>query len=91
MAVKIRLRREGARNNPSYRIVIVDSRAKRDGKFIEHVGYYNPTSEEHLVGLKEDRILYWLGVGAIPSDTVKSILKRYGIWKKYIENKKEKK
>jgi small subunit ribosomal protein S16 len=94
LSVKIRLRREGGRNKPSYRIVVVDSRTKRDGKFIERLGHYNPTKEKHEVEYDEERVLYWLGVGAIPSDTVKSIFKRKGTWKKHNESKaksKEKK
>lgn len=79
MAVKLRLRRMGKKRQPLYKIVAVDSRAPRDGKFIEAVGWYNPKSQPQTVRIDEERALYWLGVGAQPTDTVKSLLRQTGI------------
>ena len=79
MTVKLRLARYGTKKRPFYRIVAADSKNSRDGKFIELVGTYNPLSNPVITTLKEERIKYWLGEGAMPSDTVKSILKKEGI------------
>lgn len=79
MATKIRLQRFGRRGYPFYRIVIADSRAPRDGKFIERIGSYNPNTNPATIDLKFDRALYWLKVGAQPSDTVRRILSREGV------------
>ena len=79
MAVKIRLRRIGAKNAPFYRIVVADSRYPRDGRFIEEIGYYDPTKEPHVVNLDADKAKAWIGKGAQPTDTVKSILKSNGV------------
>ncbi len=76
MAVKIRLARHGAKKRPFYRIVVADSECPRDGRFLEIVGTYNPLVASDQVMLKEDRVKYWLGAGAKPSDTVRSLLKR---------------
>ncbi len=76
--VKIRLRRVGAKKQPSYRVVIADSRSPRDGRFIETVGFYNPRTEPPTVEIKEDRVLYWLSQGAQPSEAVAGLLKRQG-------------
>lgn len=76
--VKIRLRRTGAKKQPSYRVVVADSRTSRDGRFIEIVGHYNPRSEPSLVKISEDRVLYWLSVGAQPTDPVNKLLKNLG-------------
>ncbi|HSI84301.1 MAG: 30S ribosomal protein S16 [Candidatus Methylacidiphilales bacterium] len=76
MAVSIRLRREGAKNNPYYRIVVASKQGKRDGKFIEQVGTYDPKKKEGNFNLKLDRVEHWIGVGAQPSDTVASFVKR---------------
>ena len=75
MAVKIRLARHGAKKRPYYRIVVADSRAPRDGRFIEEVGRYNPCVEPSFVSFKQDRLEYWLGVGAQPTDTVARLIK----------------
>jgi len=75
MSVKIRLKRGGAKNNPSYRIVVADSRSPRDGKFIEELGSYTPTQPAPNYKLNVDRAQYWLKVGAQPSDTVASLIK----------------
>jgi len=79
LAVKLRLRRMGKKKQPIYKIVAADSRSPRDGKFLEAVGFYNPLTNPHTLDLKEDRILYWLSVGALPTSTVKSLLRQRGI------------
>ena len=76
MAVSIRLRREGAKNRPYYKIVVTDSRSPRDGKFIEIIGTYDPKKTGHNSTLKIDRAQYWIDRGAQPSDTVRSLLKK---------------
>ncbi len=76
MAVKIRLARHGAKKRPFYRIVVADQESRRDGRFIEIVGTYNPLKEPADVLLKSDRIDYWLEKGAKPTDTVRNIIKR---------------
>ncbi|RZB34036.1 MAG: small subunit ribosomal protein S16 [Desulfobacteraceae bacterium Eth-SRB2] len=80
MSVKIRLARHGAKKKPFYRIVIADSESPRDGKFLENVGTYNPLVDPVQVSLKQDRIKYWIDQGAIPTDTVKSLLKKEGLF-----------
>ena len=87
MSVKIRLRRMGSKRNASYRLVVADSRKPRDGRFIEELGYYNPTTEPATVNINEERALKWLKEGAIPSNTVKSLLKKEGILAKFVEQK----
>nr|NJM03848.1 30S ribosomal protein S16 [Desulfobacula sp.] len=79
MAVRIRLTRKGTRKRPFYRIVAADIECPRDGRFLELLGTYNPMVNPAAVTLKEDRVKYWLGEGALPSTTVRSILKRQGI------------
>ena len=79
MAVKLRLRRIGKKKQPMYKVVAADSRAPRDGKFLESIGLYNPLTNPHTLEIKEDRVLYWLGVGAQPTDTVMSLLRQKGI------------
>jgi len=79
LAVKLRLRRMGKKKQPIYKIVAADSRSPRDGRFLEAVGFYNPLTNPHTLDLKEERILYWLNVGAQPTSTVKSLLRQKGI------------
>jgi small subunit ribosomal protein S16 len=79
MSVKIRLTRKGTKKKPFYRIVAADIECPRDGKFLELLGTYNPMVEPAAVTLKEDRIKYWIGEGAIPSTTVQSIFKKQGV------------
>lgn len=79
MAVKIRLKRLGVKKAPFYRIVVADSRAPRDGKFIEEIGYYDPTKEPMQLKVNEEAANKWLGNGAQPSDTVKKLLKIAGV------------
>ena len=76
MAVSIRLRREGAKNRPYYKVVVTDSRSPRDGKFIELIGTYDPKMPGHNSTLKLDRAEYWISRGAQPSDTVRSLIKK---------------
>jgi small subunit ribosomal protein S16 len=76
--VKIRLRRVGAKRQPSYRVVVADSRAPRDGRFIEVIGFYNPRTEPETVKVKEDRALHWLSVGAQPTESVARLLNKQG-------------
>ena len=76
--VKIRLRRVGAKKQPSYRVVVADSRSPRDGRFIETIGFYNPRTEPPTVEIKEDRALHWLSQGAQPTDAVAGLLTRLG-------------
>lgn len=76
--VKIRLRRTGAKKKPTYRVVIAESSSPRDGRFIEIVGHYNPRTEPTTFVVKEDRVLYWLSVGAQPTDTMKKLLQNTG-------------
>ena len=81
MAVKIRLRRMGAKKQPFYRIVVADSRYPRDGRFIEEIGYYNPLTELSDVKVDAEKVEKWLKNGAQPTDTVKALLKKNGIIK----------
>ena len=87
MAVRIRLRRMGKKKSPRYRLAVVDSRTKRDGRFVEFVGFYDPTSQPYLLKLKEDRIFEWLRLGASLSDTVESLLRREGLLRRWHEMK----
>ena len=82
MAVKIRLKRMGSHKKPFYRVVVADSRAPRDGKFIEEIGYYNPVSEPKQVKINDEKANKWLKVGAQPTDTVKKLLQEQGIIEK---------
>jgi small subunit ribosomal protein S16 len=80
MSVKIRLARHGSKKRPFYRIVVADSESPRDGRFLENVGTYNPLVDPAEVSLKQERIKYWIDQGAIPTDTVKSLLKKEGLF-----------
>jgi small subunit ribosomal protein S16 len=83
VAVRIRLRRVGKKKMPMYHIVVADSRAARGGKFIEVVGRYEPLQTPLLVTTKDERVVYWLKQGALPSDTVRSLFQRTGLWLKW--------
>ena len=87
MAVKLRMIRMGAKKRPFYRVVAADSRAPRDGRFIELLGTYDPTKNPAQVTLKEEEILKWLNQGAQPSDTVSNILARQGVMKQFHDEK----
>ena len=83
MAVKLRLKRMGAKKRPFYRVVAADSRSPRDGKFIETVGTYNPITEPAEIKIDEELALKWLNNGAIPTDTVRNLFKQQGIMQKF--------
>ena len=85
MAVKLRLKRMGAKKKPFYRVVAADSRSPRDGRFIESVGYYNPMNGE--IKINEEEALKWLRTGATPTDTAKDVLSKAGIMTKFHEEK----
>lgn len=91
MAVKIRLKRMGAKKNPFYRIVVADSHSPRDGRFIETIGQYNSTEEPAIINIDTDKAISWLQKGAQPTDTVRSLLSSVGIMKKLDELKRSKK
>jgi small subunit ribosomal protein S16 len=78
MAVKIRLRRMGAKKAPFYRVIVADSRYPRDGRFIEEIGYYDPTKEPVVLKVDEEKAKSWIAKGAQPTDTVKALLKKNG-------------
>ena len=80
MAVKIRLKRMGKIREPHYRVVVVDSRKKRDGRVIEEIGYYNPNTDPSIIDINSERARYWIGVGAQPSEPVMAQLKITGDW-----------
>ena len=90
MAVKLRLTRMGAKKRPMYRIVASDSRVKRDGQYLELVGTYNPLTNPAEVKINEEVALKWLNNGAIPSDTVRSLLSKAGVMAKFVESKTKK-
>lgn len=79
MAVKIRMKRMGSKKRPFYRVVVADSRAPRDGRFIEELGYYNPIDENKTFSINAERVAYWMGTGAKPSETVEKLLRKNGI------------
>ena len=81
--VRLRLRRIGAKKQPSYRVVAADKEAPRDGRYLEILGHYNPRTEPATITLKEDRIFYWLSVGAQPSEAVERLLKQMGSDERY--------
>ncbi|MDH3251677.1 MAG: 30S ribosomal protein S16 [Ignavibacteria bacterium] len=88
MAVRLRLRRIGKKKMPMYQIVAADSRAARNGKFLEVVGRYEPLQRPMVIAAKEDRVFHWLKRGALPTDTVRSLLQRNGLWMKWSMTKK---
>ncbi len=90
MAVKLRLTRMGKTKQPTYRVVAIDSRTKRDGEYIELIGTYNPLTKPATVKINEKVALEWLGKGAIPSDTVKNLFRDAGIMKKFADSKVKK-
>ena len=86
--VKIRLRRMGAKKHPFYRLVVADARSPRDGRFIEHLGYYDPMTEPAQVKIDADKVVKWLQRGAQPSEAARSLLKREGILERLSETRK---
>ncbi|HWQ40960.1 MAG TPA: 30S ribosomal protein S16 [Desulfosporosinus sp.] len=87
MATKIRLCRMGAKKNPFYRMIIADAKAPRDGKYIEQIGYYDPTKSPEVLNIDEEKALKWLSTGAQPSNTARSLLSKAGILTKFHESK----
>lgn len=87
MSVKIRLKRVGKKKAPSYRVVVADARAPRDGRIIENIGWYNPLVEPSAINIDEEKALRWLKVGAQPTDSVTSLLKRTGILERFEQMK----
>ncbi|MBY6842843.1 30S ribosomal protein S16 [Clostridium botulinum] len=79
MAVKIRLKRMGAKKAPFYRVVVADSRSSRDGRFVEEIGYYNPTTEPSTIKLDEEKVQQWIKNGAKPTSTVERLIAQAGI------------
>ncbi|HEY8395330.1 MAG TPA: 30S ribosomal protein S16 [Bacilli bacterium] len=88
MAVKLRLQRFGAKKRPFYRIVAADSRSPRDGRFIEIVGTYHPLDNDNVLKIDEEKALKWLNNGALPTDTVRSLLSKMGIMEKFTKSAK---
>ncbi len=89
MAVKIRLKRIGAKKTPFYRIIVADSRSPRDGRFIEEIGYYNPLTEPKTVKIDNERAQNWLGNGAKPTDSVDRLFKTNGVYESKVEENTE--
>ena len=89
MAVKIRLKRMGAKKRPFYRLVVADSREARDGAFIDTLGFYNPIAEPVEIKIDEEKALDWLQKGAQPSDTAKTLLKKSGVMEKFAASRKQ--
>lgn len=83
MAVRIRLKRMGAKKRPFYRLIVADSRAARDGRFIDQLGHYNPIAEPAHISVDEEKTLEWLRKGAQPSDTARDLLRKAGVWEKF--------
>ena len=80
MAVRIRLKRLGAKKRPYYRVVVADQRSPRDGRFIENIGIYQPLEDPSVIQIDEERAMHWLRVGAQPSNTVRVLMSKVGIW-----------
>ena len=89
MAVRIRLRRMGKTKRPFYRVVVADQRSPRDGRFIENIGRYHPLEDPSVIEIDEERALHWLRVGAQPSNTVKVLMTKTGIWERFAGSKDE--
>jgi small subunit ribosomal protein S16 len=87
MAAKIRLKRMGTHKKPYYRVVVADSRSPRDGRFIEMIGTYDPLKKEGGTTFNQEKALDWLKKGAVPTDTVKSLLSKAGILKQFVASK----
>ena len=91
MSVRIRLKRLGAKKRPFYRVVVADQRSPRDGRFIENIGRYQPLDDPSVIEIDEERALYWLRVGAQPSNTVRVLMTKVGIWDRFTSEKSVKK
>jgi len=88
MSVRIRLKRLGAKKRPFYRVVVADQRSPRDGRFIENIGRYQPMDDPSVIEIDEERALHWLRVGAQPSNTVRVLMPKVGIWERFASEKK---
>ena len=84
MSTRIRLRRLGAKKHPHYRVVVADQRSPRDGRFIENIGQYHPLDDPSLIVIDEERALHWLRTGAQPSNQVRNLMSKVGIWDKFV-------
>lgn len=89
MSVRIRLKRLGAKKRPFYRVVVADQRSPRDGRFIENIGRYQPMDDPSVIEIDEERALHWLRVGAQPSNTVRVLMTKVGIWERFTSGKKD--
>ena len=89
MSVRIRLKRLGAKKRPFYRVVVADQRSPRDGRFIENIGRYQPMDDPTVIEIDEERALHWLRVGAQPSNTVRVLMTKVGIWERFTSEKKD--
>ena len=87
MAVRIRLQRHGKKRRPFYRLVAVDSRSQRDGRFIERIGHYDPMTDPANIVIDAEKALKWLRTGAQPSDTAKDLMSKVGVWEQFINEK----
>jgi small subunit ribosomal protein S16 len=87
MATRIRLRRMGANKRPFYRVVVADQRSPRDGRFIENIGKYHPLEEPSVIEIDQERALYWLRVGAQPSNQVRNLMRKVGIWDTFVQER----
>src|SRR5690349_22916116 len=84
MSTRIRLRRMGSKGRPFYRVVVADQRSPRDGRFIENIGRYHPLNDPSVIEIDQDRALHWLRVGAQPSDQVRNLMQKVGIWDAFV-------
>jgi small subunit ribosomal protein S16 len=84
MSTRIRLRRMGSKGRPFYRVVVADQRSPRDGRFIENIGRYHPLNDPSLIEIDQDRALHWLRVGAQPSNQVRNLMQKTGIWEAFV-------
>jgi small subunit ribosomal protein S16 len=87
MATRIRLRRMGSKGRPFYRVVVADQRSPRDGRFIENIGKYHPLGDPSLIEIDEERALHWLRVGAQPSNQVRNLMTKVGIWETFVKER----
>jgi small subunit ribosomal protein S16 len=87
MATRIRLRRMGSKGRPFYRVVVADQRSPRDGRFIENIGKYHPLNDPSVIEIDEERALYWLRVGAQPSNQVRNLMTKVGIWESFVSER----
>jgi small subunit ribosomal protein S16 len=87
MATRIRLRRLGANKRPFYRVVVADQRSPRDGRFIENIGKYHPLDDPSVIDIDQDRALHWLRVGAQPSNQVRNLMRKVGIWDEFVKER----